>query len=95
MPSRATKAKPKGRGSRKRPMGKLDPLRRQFHDLANSLEAISLAGHFITRKPKVVPLLEKIAGAVRDTRRILQQINAALRETHKTTPGIRRQATRR
>jgi hypothetical protein len=95
MPSRATKTKPKGRKSRKRPMEKPDPLRRQLHDLANSLEAISLAGHFITRKPKVVPLLETIAGAVRDTRRILQQMDANLRDTHKTTPGTRRHAISR
>ena len=81
MPSKTTKAKPKGRGSSGRPMEKPDPLRLKMHDLANSLEAISLAAQFITRRPKVVPLLETLSGALRDTRRILQQMDAALRSS--------------
>ena len=84
MPAKASKAKRKGRGSPKRPTEKTDPLQRKVHDLANALEAISLAGQFITRNPKVAPRLETIAGAVREARKILHQMDAEVRDSRKS-----------
>jgi hypothetical protein len=81
MPARASKPKRKGRGSAKRPVEKPDPLQRKVHELANSLEAISLAAQFITRRPKLLPVLETLAGAVRDSRRILHELNAEVRDS--------------
>ena len=79
MPAKATKAKRKGRAAPKRSTEKPDPLQRRVHDLANYLEAISLAAQFITRRRKVLPVLHTLAGAVRDSRRVLQQMNAEMR----------------
>ena len=57
----------------------VDPLRRKLHDLANSLEAISLARQFVVREPDSVRPLDAIESALGDARKALQQIDADLR----------------
>lgn len=60
-----------------------DPLRRKLHDLANTLEAISLASQFIARRPELVMVLEKLSGALRQARTHLHQMDAELRGVNK------------
>jgi hypothetical protein len=84
MPARASKAKRNGRGSPKRPTEKPDRLQGKVHDLANYLEAISLAAQFISRRPKLLPVLETLAGAVRESRKILHQMHAEVHGARKT-----------
>lgn len=62
-----------------------DPLRRKLHDLANTLEAISLAGQFIERRPELVIVLEKLTGALRHARTTLHQMDAEWRGVGKAT----------
>ena len=57
----------------------VEPLRRKLHDLANSLEAISLARQFVPRSPQCERLLDTIESALADARSTLHQIDAALR----------------
>lgn len=91
MAAKTGKRKAKARQPTPRPADKPDPLQRKLHDLANSLEAISLARQFIDRRPEIVPVLEKLAGALRDARTTLHQMDATLRGA----PALKRHAAAR
>lgn len=61
-----------------RPAAAPDPLRRKVHDLANALEAISLARHFVS-DARVASVLEQLGSALGDARKALHQMDADLR----------------
>lgn len=82
------KRKSSRRRPAQRPSDQTDLVRRKVHDLANSLEAVSLAQHFIPRRPKVRGALEQIAAGLVEARKALHQMDAELR----SAPKARRHA---
>ena len=91
MPSKTAKRKSNGARAVARPLSKPDALRVKLHDLANTLEAASLARQFIDRRPDTAPALEKLAAALSDARKALFAMDAGLRGVR---PARRRTATR-
>jgi hypothetical protein len=79
MPAKKAKIKVTARRPAARATEEPDPLRCKLHDLANSLEAISLARQFIPRGPHSLAALETLATALQDARKALHQMNADLR----------------
>ena len=79
MPVKKSKKKTTVRRTVARAGDGVDPLRRKLHDLANSLEAISLARRFVSRDSQSVPPLDAIESAVGDARKALHQIDDDLR----------------
>lgn len=92
MPVKKGKRKVSSRRPAVRPGEGSDPLRRKLHDLANSLEAISLARQFVPRDARSARLLETLATALQDARKALHQMDADLRNHHQSA---RRQAAGR
>ena len=80
MPAKKSKKKTAVRRPVARAGSGVDPLRRKLHDLANSLEAISLARQFVPRDPRSVRPLDAIETALGDARKALHQIDADLRD---------------
>ena len=64
----------------------VDPLRHKLHDLANSLEAISMARQFVPRSPASARSLDAIESALGDARKALHQIDADLRKHQSARP---------
>jgi len=91
MPSKTAKRKSNGAKVVARPLPKHDPLRLKLHDLANTLEAASLARQFIHRRPDTAPALEKLSAALSDARKALFAMDAGLRGAR---PAKRRPASR-
>jgi hypothetical protein len=91
MPSKTARRKSKSAKVMARPLPKPDPLRLKLHDLANTLEAASLARQFITKRPEIAPALEKLAAGLGDARKALFAMDAGLRGA---TPAKRRAAAR-
>ena len=89
MPSKTARRKSNGAKAVARPLPKPDPLRRKLHDLANTLEAASLARQFIHRRPDIDLALEKLSAALGDARKTLFAMDAGLRNER---PAKRRSA---
>ena len=91
MPSKTAKRKSTRATAAARPLPKPDPLRRKLHDLANTLEAASLARQFIGSTKQTASALEKLSAALGDARKTLFAMDANLRAVH---PPKRRAAAR-
>jgi len=79
MPRKAGTRKTGVRGKAARTPETLDRLRHKLHDLANSLEAVSLARRFVDSRPQSAPIMEKLAEGLEGARKALRQMDSDLK----------------